>query len=186
MLLNIWDFFFFFFGKLASPLEKVTSPFQQPVSHSWSPVKPPLFETLVRSSNSPPFRHAERGLYTMIIQYISIYLVSEFSRLFFWHCKDGLNSNIYYGRNIYWYKGYILTLIFFIKWLFSISMLLNKCQILLNKCMCKWQTLGDAPHLHKWNKVYHHPIQLSIKSIITTCLDFLLETLKYWVGVQQG
>ena len=58
----------------------------------------------------------------MIIQYTSAYLVSEFSKLFFWHHKDGLNSNIYYIYNIYiyiyvgLYMRAILNCTYILKW----------------------------------------------------------------------
>ena len=61
--LNISDFilFLFFFLKIGNlPAEKSHLPLsQQPPSKSWGPVKPPLFENLVRGS--PPLSPQQKG-----------------------------------------------------------------------------------------------------------------------------
>ena len=43
-------------------------------------------------------------------------------------------------------------------------MLLNKCYILLNECMSKWQAVRGAPHVQKWDKIYHDPLKLYLKT----------------------
>ena len=57
MSLNISDFSLAFFVKIATPplpWQKLPPLFQQPLSQSWGPVKPPLFQNLVRGSTRSP------------------------------------------------------------------------------------------------------------------------------------
>ena len=70
----------------------------------------------------------------MINQCTSVYIFGfRIFKAFFWHHKDGLNSNIYCTRNIYWLKGYIEALLFCIEWFFYHT---NVVKLVLNAL--KW------------------------------------------------
>ena len=72
MLLNISNLSLFvcFFCKNCTPTPWKNLPpiFQQPPSQSWSSVKPPFFENLVRGS-IPPSPPGETGVHTMLQEY---------------------------------------------------------------------------------------------------------------------